>query len=426
MKKTIKFSLILLSLILSLSSCMKDTYDTPSLYEPIYTGDKTHLISIASLKAKCASSLQLIDSTFEITGIVVANDESGNLYKVLEIQDATGGIEVMLNQTSLYNTYKVGQRVYISCKGMYLGTYGGVVKLGDNNSGAIGQLAATKIKSHVYLDGFPLPSNTPTARVLTSTTQINDSMINTLVTLNNVSFADGGSDIYAENQATSKRTMNLSDGTTVIAYNSGYASFQADSLPQGKGNVTGVLTKYVTSSGTTYEILIRNLSDVSGFVKSIISESFTAGLGKFTTQSVTGDQVWAFSSSFKCATMSGYNSTNKTNYANEDWLISPAFDLSSQTSAHVSFSHSTFSTTSLTTQLTFWVSTDYDGTNFSSATWTQLIIPVYPILKYVFVSSGNMDLSPYLGKSNVHVAFKYVSTTSNANTWELNNVLIEK
>jgi hypothetical protein len=406
---------------------MKDTYDTPSLYEPIYTGDKTHLISIVDLKNKYVSTsgLQLIDTTLEISGIVVANDESGNLYKVLEIQDATGGIEVMLDQTSLYNTYKVGQRVYITCKGLYLGTYGGIVKLGDAYQGGIEKIAVAKIKSHVFLDGFPLASNIPAAKEITSVSQMRKdsvSLMNTLVTLTNVSFASGGTDIYAPYHKSVSQTMNFSDGTSLEAYNSGYADFQADTLPAGKGKVTGILSAH----NGTYQILIRKKADVSDFVKSILSESFATGLGKFTTQSVTGTQAWTFSSSFKCATMSGYSTATKTNYANEDWLISPSFDLSSQTSAHVSFSHATFSTTSLTTQLTFWVSTDYDGTNFGTATWNQLIIPAYPTLKYVFVSSGNMDLSPYLGKSNVHVAFKYVSTTGNANTWELNNVLIEK
>ena len=246
-------------------------------------------------------------------------------------------------------------------------------------------------------------------------------MLNTLVTLTNVSFEDGGKDIYAvSGRPTTKRYVDFPDGQSLIAYNSEYADFQADSLPAGKGNITGILTKY----NSTYEIFIRKLSDVSGFVKSFLSESFGSSLGKFTTQSVTGAQAWAYSSSFNCATMSGYS--GGSNYANEDWLISPAIDLSSQTSAHLSFSHATFSTTSITTQLTLWASTDYDGTNFSSATWTQVIIPTYPTSKYVFVSSGNIDLSSYVGKSNVHFAFKYVSTTSNANTWEIKNVVIEK
>lgn len=427
MKKTIKFSFILLSLIFSLSSCMKDDFDTPALYESSYTGDKSNLISIDSLKAKYTSTtgLQLItDSNTLISGIVVGNDESGNIYKALEIQDATGGIEVLLNQTSLYNTYKVGQRVYIKCAGMYLGIIKGVLKLGDNYNGEVGQLASAKIKGHVFLDGFPLTSNIPSAKEITSGSQINDSLLNTLVTFTNVSFANGGTDVYSASDRSTSQTINFADATTAVAYTSNYADFRADSLPEGKGNITGVLTKYVGSGGsTTYEILIRSTSDVTGFVKPILSESFASSLGDFTTHSVTGTQAWSYNSSYTCAYMSGYSSSY---YANEDWLISPSLDLSSQTRAYLSFSHAVYSATSADTYLTLWASTDYDETNFSSATWTKLTIPTYPTAKYTFVSSGSIDLSPYIGKSNVHFAFKYVSTTSNANTWEIRNVVVEQ
>src|ERR1035437_9747487 len=58
-----------------------------------------------------------------------------------------------------------------------------------------------------------------------------------------------------------------------------------------------------------------------------ISEKFDTGLGKFTTQSVSGDQVWAFDS-HKYVTITGYVAT--VNNANEDWLISPEIDLRSE------------------------------------------------------------------------------------------------
>ena len=52
-----------------------------------------------------------------------------------------------------------------------------------------------------------------------------------------------------------------------------------------------------------------------------ISETFDAGIGNFTTQNVTGDQVWVYSAQYKYMSVSGF--VTPANFANEDWLISP-------------------------------------------------------------------------------------------------------
>ncbi|HRO17130.1 MAG TPA: DUF5689 domain-containing protein, partial [Ferruginibacter sp.] len=66
-----------------------------------------------------------------ISGIVTANDKSGNFYKQLFIQDTTGAIQVLLNATNLYTTYPVGRRVYIKCNGLYISDDNGNMILGS-------------------------------------------------------------------------------------------------------------------------------------------------------------------------------------------------------------------------------------------------------------------------------------------------------
>ncbi|MEZ5198727.1 MAG: DUF5689 domain-containing protein [Bacteroidales bacterium] len=53
---------------------------------------------------------------------VVANDESGNYYKTVVIQDDDGGIELKINDYDLYQTYPEGMEIYIKCKDLYLDT----------------------------------------------------------------------------------------------------------------------------------------------------------------------------------------------------------------------------------------------------------------------------------------------------------------
>ena len=119
-KSAIRTTLLsLLAVVLSITACLNGDFDEPPINIP--TVDFSSNTTIAALKALYQGSLDSISDDIIIKGKVVANDESGNLYKKLVIQDETAGIEILLNKTSLYNEYKLGQEVYVKCKGMYLG-----------------------------------------------------------------------------------------------------------------------------------------------------------------------------------------------------------------------------------------------------------------------------------------------------------------
>lgn len=158
-----------------------------------------------------------------------------------------------------------------------------------------------------------------------------------------------------------------------------------------------------------------------------ISETFDTGLGKFTTQSVTGDQAWAFDSN-KYALMSGYLSTDKTNHANEDWLISPEIDLSSITAAKLTFAHAARYFADIKNEVTVWVSSNYVSGLPATATWTQLTTKAFTdpgSWPAVLPTSGEISLTAYAGKK-IKIAFKYISTDAKAGTWEIKNFLVQQ
>ena len=111
---------------------------------------------------------------------------------------------------------------------------------------------------------------------------------------------------------------------------------------------------------------------------------------------------------------------NNTNLASESYLISPEIDLSDEASAVLTFSHA----------LNF-----LKGNNASDfvnlvarktgdESWQNLTIPKFPSGDgWDFVVSGEIDLKDYLG-SKMQFAFRYVSTTSCAPTWEIKNVSV--
>jgi hypothetical protein len=199
----------------------------------------------------------------------------------------------------------------------------------------------------------------------------------------------------------------------------GALNLKTNKLIYGKKvKVYGTLSSYMGIAGLVNPleyVLPDGTAGTSG-TTNIFSEAFATSLGSFTTNSVTGAQVWRFASGFG-ASMSGYSSGN---VANEDWLISPEIDLTSVSSAAFSFNHTINKgiVANMRTEQTLWITKD------NGVSWSVLTIPTYPAGNtWTFVSSGEISLDRFTG-NKVKIAFKYISTTTSSATWEINNFKI--
>jgi hypothetical protein len=152
------------------------------------------------------------------------------------------------------------------------------------------------------------------------------------------------------------------------------------------------------------------------------SETFASDLGGFIPYNVNGTQTWRWS--VYGSYMSGF--ANSINNENEDWLISPVFNLSKMESATLSFDHALNYAPIEADRLanhTLWISSDYVEGDPNTATWTQLPIPVMPSgNNWTFVNSGSMNIPQQFLTDNTRFAFKYLSTTDTAGTWEVKNL----
>lgn len=156
----------------------------------------------------------------------------------------------------------------------------------------------------------------------------------------------------------------------------------------------------------------------------VYSFDFASDLGDFNAYSVTGAQSWAWSSynGDGFAKMSGYSGGA---VENEDWLVSPEIDLTGITETSVNFGQAAKFVNGMWDQLTAWVSSDFNGADPSSATWTQLSVADMPSgSDYTFVNSGDLDLSAYDGQK-IYIGFKYLSSTTNAATWEISDFAVK-
>ncbi len=152
----------------------------------------------------------------------------------------------------------------------------------------------------------------------------------------------------------------------------------------------------------------------------VLDASFANDMSGFTIDEVSNtasENIWKQDPSFGNISAKAY--IDGQNHASESWLISPVIDLTSATSATLSFEHALgYAYGQGATNQTLQIKKE------GEENWTQLSF-TYPDEDNAsaFISSGNIDLKDYAG-AKVQIAFKYISTTENAATWRIKNLKV--
>ncbi|OFY98861.1 MAG: hypothetical protein A2491_15560 [Bacteroidetes bacterium RIFOXYC12_FULL_35_7] len=455
MKKILNPQLFILSAIvltMVLSGCVKQDYKNPDMLVPEFP--ETANITIANLIGLNSD----VDSLFPITGdtiiegVVTGNDESGNIYKYMVIQDETAGIIINVDISDYYNEYKIGQRVFVKCKGLVFGYYGGSPQLGMpyyDGGWKVGRIPAVYLKNHLFRDSLLGPAITP--KIMAN---FNDISLahpgdkNKLVTFTNVSFPDAGKS-YSEKYETTDRPLKDYTGAEIIVRTSNYADFALDILPAGKGKITGILGYY----NSTYQLIIRDINEVtvfkidtnpepdtigtafpfiSGMPLNTLTEYFNSAVTNvdvsiphWTNTATMGSRKWRGkvfgSEKYIQATTYGASDIN-----NICWLISPAIYFSSNKTLSFKSAISYWNHTNLS-GLTVWILYNFDG---HSGVWKKIdaTLANQNNANYSWVSSGNIDLSQYLPagyNGDVYIGFRAVGSSTQTTTFQLDDVVVQ-
>lgn len=152
----------------------------------------------------------------------------------------------------------------------------------------------------------------------------------------------------------------------------------------------------------------------------VLDESFATGQGSFTIDNKQlpngeGSFVWNLGSFNDDKFMKASAYIGGTKYASESWLVSPPVDLSQATTATLTFDHVHNYAGTAEEEFTLW------ATETSADNWQQLTIDKYG--SGFNFTTATIDLSAYAGKT-IKFAFKYISTTDAAGTWEIKNVKV--
>lgn len=405
--KNIKLYTILALLGFFLYSCDNELDVAPILKSP-YTANTTIEGLLSRHTPGSTDSYTDIDEGVIISGIVVSSDKEGNCYKFINIQDETGGIQIKVNNTALFNRYPIGQQVTVKCDGLVLGDYRKMKQLGWWANGSME--AITKEATYLFRDGAVKPEPTPIT--ITTKSDIQEKHYGMLVKLNNCQFANPGS-TYADVSASTSRDIILSDGNTVVLRTSNYATFAQNTLPSGTGSVVGILTKY----NTTNQIVIRSLDDVDfRFKKEIASVNFNNNIFEngWNSELRIGETNWTYNST---ANPRNVNISGK-GIETDAWLISSAFDFSSYDNITMDIKHRVPSGSSENADKLKLYYTTSTSSSFSESDWTEIPGLSYP----ASLTSTSTELPAAVCKANVRFAFRYHDSSS---TWIISEILFK-
>lgn len=248
----------------------------------------------------------------------------------------------------------------------------------------------------------------------------------------------GTGNIYVKRVADNVVVQTIDVSTTAVTVNNTQVSFALT-----LANNTGY---YIEVDGTAFKDLAdNNFAGISGNTTwnfttiappqdGILENTYTFNdcgaiiTEGFKTINVTGAQVWT------CVKFGRtYTADPSTDFAmemngfsggavqNEDWLISPKFDLSGTNIPLFDFYSATrFQGPALTLK----ISTDYSGTgNPSSATWTTINAKFPQEGSDTWILSDSINLSAFK-TNNVHIAWVYTSSTAAAARWRIDDIQV--
>lgn len=404
-------NLLVAAVAISASVSCEREYDTP----PERFIPEGNIITLAELRNNFTLPHKFTGDT-SIYAVVTTDEVNGNFFKDVYVQDATGAM--LLRLTSSGGLYK-GDSVRIYLKGTILQDYNGMMQLDsvDVDENIVKQATGKVIQ----------PENV-------TITDLGPLYHAKLVRLQGVQFASTDTALTwadAVNLSSVNRELLDCGGNTVIVRSSGYANFAGSSLPNGNGDLIGVVGQF----GSDIQLFIRDpqeltMNNVSARCQEpYLSKTFEDDnvlSGGWIIRNVIGSINWETNSQGSIfgsyyGMCSNYDA-GSGNSECESWLISPSVDLSNASIPFLEFQNACNYNGS---QMEVYISNNYDGVSSpTTATWTQLS-PVLSSGSFAWVSSGILDITGFK-TSGVYIGFKYTGSSTSGKTWEIDNVIIDE
>lgn len=419
------FKIVVVLMILTSVSCKKK-YEVP---DPLPAPPVSGFISIDSIQKRylnyyvkvsaAPTKFYRFASDLNLECTVTADEASGNIYKTVYVEDATGGLTIKLLESG---GLAVGDKIRINLNNVILNDYGGTIQLDSIDLGMkVAKLSSGNAVTPVKTTYNQLLASTVYTRTFGDFTYY--PFQSRLVVLDSVQFSIGDkgkpyADAVGKNSI-DRMLENSLGATPVSVRSSGYASFASNITPCGKGKITVIATQY----NQDLQFIIRDISEVQMTAGGCPVQTYSFDgpdvfVGGWSNVQVSGSDDW-YAGAF--GTRKYINISNGGSGACETWLISPAFDIATASNPGISFESAyNFSGPALEV----YVSTDYSSGLPSSATWV-LLNPLLSTGSFSWRSSGFVNLNAHKS-SNTRIGFKYTGTSTAGSRWEIDNFALFK
>lgn len=158
-----------------------------------------------------------------------------------------------------------------------------------------------------------------------------------------------------------------------------------------------------------------------------INETFNKSFGTFTLKNIKGTP-WVIDS-YGYAKATGYDNTSKVTTPSESYLVAKAIDLSSSKGATLKFSYilryATYNgkpTEGVKNQVL--ITENYTG-DPATTKWTDITGTLTEGTDWKVWSTYTYDLTPYKGKKNIVIAFRY-ACEEKSGTWQIKDLTVKE
>ncbi len=416
-----KLAILLIGVLLVFVSCKKKL-DQPE----ITSFPETNVWSVGQILDSLSHGAFTFDQDRDkdaiVKGYVIADETGGNIYRTFYLRGEDGKCIAVYRKGSNEGgsddfNVKVGDHVGYKLYGSIISEYS--------------KLPQIQVQEHDVNSLIVIYERGCTDKVRPISTTIEN--INAgkhlcdLVKISDAQFEPYQGLTYADGQSNTNRNLVTCSGEGIIVRTSGYASFAAEPLPEGRGTLTAIASVY----NTTWQMLVRNTSDVNmndvrcggggDIMEMPYNQVFSSSFGTYTTYSVIGDQTWVID--YSTAVMKG--KVGNEFYENEDWLISSPVHIANVEHAKAVVSY-VAQYTGPDEDVTAQISADYEyGDDPTNATWTQLNATFENSAGWNDFLNKEISLDAYIGQT-VTFAIKFVSSTTQSRTIEIKSIGIQE
>lgn len=275
--KYFKTAILASVLALTLTSCVKDDdYKVPEIIcKNRFPAANHQLADLVALAKLTPAQSDIIAEDYIVEGYVSSSDESGNIYKMMFVQDdpvnPTFGVEIDIDGANQYQDYPVGALIRINLKGLIVqGTaaVGANIKIGSYDPNyPVGRINPKKLDQYFarVCDGNKPIKVTMVPLEFNSIAELmrNGGHVNQLVKINNVQFEDAElTKNFADDDKTGDRYIVDKKGTRLDLRFSNFATFAKTPISpkyKGSGSIVLCMSRY----NTTNQAYLRGLDDIN-------------------------------------------------------------------------------------------------------------------------------------------------------------------